>query len=137
VVFDTNVVVSTLIFGRRLAWLRRAWAIGVARPIVCRETVQELIRVLAYPKFRLSDVDRTSLLADYLPYAETAHLPDPTPVVPAPCRDRDDIVFIQLALATQADFLVSGDADLTALAGTIPIASPADLRQTLGWHEAD
>jgi predicted nucleic acid-binding protein len=29
-VFDTNVVVSALIFGRRLAWLRQAWASGAA-----------------------------------------------------------------------------------------------------------
>jgi len=124
-------------FGRRPAWLRRAWSTGAARPIVCRATVQELIRVLAYPKFRLSDADRTALLGDYLPYAETAHLPDPAPVVPVPCRDRDDIVFIQLALATAADFLVSGDADLAELADTLPIASPASLRRTLGWDAAD
>jgi putative PIN family toxin of toxin-antitoxin system len=137
VVFDTNVVVSALVFGQRLGWLRRAWAVGAARPIVCRETVAELIRVLAYPKFRLSDADRTVLLADYLPYAETARLPDPPPTVPAPCRDRSDLVFIQLALAATADCLVSGDADLATLAGPLPIASPATLRRRLGWHDID
>jgi uncharacterized protein len=134
-VFDTNVVVSALIFGRRLGWLRRAWATGDARPIVCRETVDELIRVLAYPKFRLSGEDRTALLADYLPYTETAHLPDPRPSVPVACRDRDDVVFIQLALAAGADVVVSGDADLADLGGTLPIASPRSLRRSLGWHD--
>ncbi len=136
-VFDTNVVVSTLVFGRRLVWLRRAWATGAARPIVCRDTVTELIRVLTYPKFRLSVEDRTALLADYLPYAETECLPHPPPPVPVACRDRDDAVVIQLALAAAADVLVSGDADLATLAGTIAIVSPAALRQRLGWHEAD
>jgi putative PIN family toxin of toxin-antitoxin system len=136
-VFDTNVVVSALVFGRRLAWLRRAWATGAACPIVCRDTVAELIRVLNYPKFRLSGEDRTALLADYLPYAETARLPHPPPSVPVACRDCDDAVFIQLALATAADLLVSGDADLAALADTIAIVSPALLRQCLGWREAD
>jgi putative PIN family toxin of toxin-antitoxin system len=97
--------------------------------------VDELIRVLAYPKFRLSGEDRTALLADYLPYAETAHLPDPRPSVPVACRDRDDVVFIQLALVAGADVLVSGDADLADLAGALPIASPRDLRRRLGWHD--
>jgi putative PIN family toxin of toxin-antitoxin system len=133
-VVDSNVVVSALIFGRRMGWLRRAWATGATRPIVCRETVAELIRVLAYPKFRLSGEDRTALLADYLPYAETARLPDPPPPVPVACRDRDDVVFIQLALAAKAEFLISGDADLAALAGMLPVASPVSLRQALGWH---
>jgi uncharacterized protein len=136
-VFETNVVVSTLIFGRRLAWLRRAWATGATRPIVCRETVTELIRVLTHPKFRMSVEDRTALLADYLPYAETARLPHPPPPVPVACRVREDAIFIQLALATAAVVLVSGDADLATLAGTIAVVSPITLRQRLGWHEAD
>jgi putative PIN family toxin of toxin-antitoxin system len=136
-VFDTNVVVSALVFGRRLAWLRRAWATGATRPIACRETVAELIRVLAYPKFRLADEDRTALLADYLPYAETARLPKPPPPVPVACHDRDDVVFIQLALAAKAEFLISGDADLAALAGMIEIVTPAVLRQRLGWQATD
>ena len=46
-VFDTDVVLSALVFGRRLRWLRRAWADGTVAPIVCRETVTELLRVLA------------------------------------------------------------------------------------------
>ena len=130
-------MVSTLVFGRRLAWLRHAWVTGATRPIVCRETVAEVIRVLAYPTFRLSDEDRTALLADYLPYAETARLPNPPPRVPVASRDRDDVVFIQLVLAAKAEFLISGDADLAALAGKLPVASPASLRQALGWHAED
>lgn len=91
--------------------------------------------MFAYPEFRLSATDRATLLGDYLPYAESARLPNPPPAVPVPCRDRDDIVFIQLALASEVDFLVSGDADLAGLADALPIVSPTDLRQRLGWRE--
>lgn len=63
-VFDTNVVVSALVFGRRLAWLRQAWAAGALVPVVCRPTVDELLRVLAYPKFRLAPAERQALLED-------------------------------------------------------------------------
>lgn len=113
IVFDTNVVVSALVFGGRLAWLVSAWAAGTIVPLVCRETVTELLRVLAYPKFKLTEAERTDLLQDYLPFAEVVVLPDPRPAVPVACRDRDDGVFIELALAAGADALVSGDADLT------------------------
>ncbi len=132
VVFDTNVVISTLVFGGRLAWLPPAWAAGVVVPLVCRETVTELLRVLAYPKFRLTEAERSDLLQDYLPFAEVVVLPDPRPAVPVACRDRDDVVFIELAISASADALVSGDDDLASLdeAG-VPIFTVESLRRWL------
>jgi len=130
-VFDTNVVVSALVFGRRLGWLRRAWASGTAVPVVCRETAAELLRVLTYPKLRLDATERETLLADYLPFAEIVKLTQPLPELPVACRDRDDAVFLHLAIASHADFLVSGDADLASLAGAYRVGSPATFRQLL------
>jgi putative PIN family toxin of toxin-antitoxin system len=131
-VFDTNVVISALVFGRRLVWLRHAWTAGLVIPVVCHETVAELLRVLTYPKFRLNAEDREVLLADYLPFAEVTHLPHPLPELPLVCRDRDDAIFLWLAIASRADLLVSGDADLTVLAASYPVASPAILQRRLG-----
>lgn len=130
-VFDTDVVVSTLVFGRRLGWLRRAWSEGDIVPVVCRETVSELLRVLGYPQFRLSAADRETLLGDYLPFAETAVLPEPLPLLPVACRNRDDAVFIALAIVAGVDVLVSGDADMTVLAEAYPVVSPSMLRERL------
>ncbi len=130
-VFDTNVVVSALVFGGRLRWLRRAWATATATPIVCRETVAELLRVLAYPKFRLETAERELLLGEYLPFAETAVLPGELPELPVSCRDRDDVVFLHLAITSRADLLVSGDTDLTDLAAAYPVVSTSMLRQRL------
>jgi putative PIN family toxin of toxin-antitoxin system len=120
-VFDTNIVVSALIFGGRLAWLRGAWASGTLVPVICRQTTAELLRVLAYPKFRLSAEDRAGLLEDYLPYAEIITLPDPVPPLAVTCRDRKDAIFLSLAIAAGIP-LVSGDIDLTVLRGSAPIA---------------
>jgi putative PIN family toxin of toxin-antitoxin system len=133
IVFDTNVVLSALVFGRRLAWLRASWARGDVTPIVCRETTTELLRVIAYPKFKLSPAERETLLGDYLPFAEVVQLPDPAPALPVACRDRDDMVFIQLAVVARADLLVSGDADLTTLREVAPVAIAAaiDLQRLL------
>lgn len=54
VVLDSNVVLSALLFSRgRLAWIRAAWQGGRFVPLASKPTVEELIRVLGYPKFRL------------------------------------------------------------------------------------
>jgi uncharacterized protein len=116
VVFDTNVVLSALVFGgpatRRL---RTLWQQGACTPLVSKATAGELMRVLAYPKFRLTPAEREDLLADYLPYAEVVMLPQRLPDVPA-CRDPFDLPFLQLAAAGKAT-LVSGDRDLLVLSG--------------------
>ena len=115
VVLDTNVVVSALLFGRgRLAWLREAWQSGYFIPLVGHDTAQELIRVLGYPKFRLSRVEQEALLADFLPFAEV--VADRTPLDDLPAvRDPYDVMFLALARHANADALVSGDADIQAI----------------------
>lgn len=116
VVIDTNLVLSALVFAQgRLAPLRQAWQAHRIQPLVSRVTAAELIRVLAYPKFRLSPEDQRELLADYLPYCKTVRIPEPPPKTPA-CRDAFDVPFLQLALAGKARALVTGDRDLLSLA---------------------
>ena len=120
VVLDTNVVVSALLFTRGPAVrVRHAWHAGKLLPLASRATAAELVRVLAYPKFRLSAEDQAELLADYLPAATVVPVPEPPPAVPR-CRDPHDLAFLHLAAAGSADALVTGDADLLALAGQTP-----------------
>ena len=115
-VLDTNVVLSALVFrGGAAGRLRLAWQQGQVLPLVSTVTVQELLRVLAYPKFCLSQVEQDELLGDYLPYAETLRIPQPPPLVPE-CRDILDLPFLQLAETGKAEVLVSGDRDLLAVA---------------------
>jgi len=117
VVLDTNIVVSALLFADgRLSWIRRAWQQGRIRPLVCKETTEELLRVLTYPKFKLTAQERDELLADFLPYTETVPLPQAREQHPE-CRDPNDRIFLELAAAAQVTVLVSGDADLLALRG--------------------
>ena len=116
VVLDTNVVLSALVFrGGAAAQVRQAWQRGLVLPLASTATVQELVRVLAYPKFRLSPAEQDELLADYLPYAETVRIPEPPPMVPE-CRDLLDLPFMHLAVTGKAQVLVSGDRDLLAIA---------------------
>ena len=119
VVLDTNVVLSALVFGKGpTAQLRAAWRCGAFVPLLSTATAQELVRVLAYPKFRLDALSQQELLADYLPYTLVIKVPEPPPAVPA-CRDPFDLPFLHLATAGKADALVTGDADLLVLAGKV------------------
>ena len=123
VVLDTNVVLSALVFGGGAAGrVRRAWQHGGVLPLASTATVKELVRVLAYPKFRLSQAEQDELLADYLPYTKTVRIPQPPPQVPA-CRDVLDAPFMHLAVAGRAHVLVSGDQDLLAIAAAFEQAS--------------
>lgn len=130
-VFDTNVVVSALLFeGGRLAWLRAAWAAGELTPVVSGATVAELVRVLGYPKFGLAAADREELLGDILPYAELFDGdPDPAPIE---ATDPADQPFVDLVLASGAVALVTGDGALLALAPGVPVVRPSALRPQEG-----
>lgn len=120
VVLDTNVVLSALLFtSGRLAWVRRAWQHGQLQPLVSKDTISELIRVLAYPKFKLSVEERQALLEDFLPYADVVELPHPWPTLPL-CRDEKDQVFLVLAYVGQAQSLITGDGDILAMRDVFP-----------------
>lgn len=120
VVLDTNVVLSALLFtAGRLSWVRHAWQRQQMQPLVCRETASELLRVLAYPKFKLTALEQRDVLGDYLPYVEVVELPTPWPELPA-CRDEKDQVFLVLAHVGKADALVTGDADILAMRDAFP-----------------
>jgi len=123
VVLDTNVVLSALVFrGGVAGQVRLAWQRGLVLPLVSKATVQELVRVLAYPKYRLSQAEQDELLADYLPYAETVRIAHPPSAVPD-CRDALDLPFMHLAVVGKAQALVSGDRDLLAIAAEFESAT--------------
>ncbi len=131
-VLDTNVLVSALLFPEgSTSWLRRMWRSRTILPLVSRETASELVRVLGYPKFSLTGHERDDLLADYLPYCEPVVVEEPLPL--PDCRDPFDRPFLALAVSSQADALVTGDADLLALAPdfSVAIITPSALKERL------
>lgn len=132
IVFDTNIVVSALLFRGRLDWMRKAWYERTVIPLANKVTVQELYQVLSYPKFSLSAADCEELLGDYLPFAELVNMSSRLPVLPK-CRDVDDQKFIELADAAKADMMVTGDKDLLVMAEHVNfmICGPAALQETL------
>jgi putative PIN family toxin of toxin-antitoxin system len=133
VVLDTNVTVSAVLFERgRLTWIRDAWMAERITPLIDRPCLDELLRVLAYPKFRLDEGDVTAILGSYLPWTETVEEGGPVCRLPR-CSDPDDRKFLELAARGRAEVLVTGDADLLDLEGRAPfgIETPARFRGRL------
>lgn len=136
IVLDTNCIIFALIFSRqKMSWLRHNWQSGAIIPLVSKETASELLRVLAYPKFKLTKTEQLVLLADFLPYAETVtslEVPVDLPVI----RDTADQMFLTLAVVGKADALVTGDNDLLVLKDlfkTPPIMSLSEFEK---WQKS-
>lgn len=130
-VFDTNVVVSALVFPRgTTARLRWVWASGSAVPLVSRATTEELLRVLRYAKLRLSSRDVQELLGDYLPWAEAVEVSEGAADVA--CADAEDQKFLDLAVAASADGVVTGDGHLLDVKDSAPfdvVTAPTFMRR--------
>lgn len=136
VVLDTNCLVSALIFSRgRFAWLREAWQAGRFVALASHDTVSELLRILVYPKFKLTRNEQETLLGEFLPYVETVKIDAPPDGLPD-IRDADDIIFLVLAAVARADALVSGDGDIQAVKSQfhIPILTVAEFADWLQAH---
>ncbi len=116
VVFDTNIIISALLFKNgSLSVLRERWTSSNIIPIVSTDTAKELVRVLQYPKFKLSKPEQQELLADYLPYTEIIDMSECKTLDLPICRDLHDQKFLELAYCGKANFLVTGDSDLLIL----------------------
>ena len=131
VVLDVNVLVSALLAPEGApARILTAWVDGAFELVVSPHLLDELRRVLAYPKISrrvgVDDAARIVLLVEQ----QALRVEDPTTDPPIRSADPGDDYLI--ALAADADaLLVSGDAHLTTLIDRAPILTPAQLADRL------
>jgi putative PIN family toxin of toxin-antitoxin system len=134
VVVDTNVLVSALILPRAsvgpvLLCLRQ----GDYTILYNQSLLEELVDVLNRPRIRhkygLTEEDIQALLGLILLRGEVV-IPEQRITA---CRDPRDDKFLEVAVAGEADLIVSGDQDLLALHPfeAIPILSPAEFLEIL------
>jgi putative PIN family toxin of toxin-antitoxin system len=128
-VADTNVLLSGLFWrGRPHALLEQVRA-GTLTLISSPALLAELAEVMNRPKFQAilvrSNTDSEQTLGELRRLAEII---DPPPL-PAPVsRDPSDDAVLALAAASQADLIITADADLLTLGSHagIPIIDPAE-----------
>ena len=112
-VLDTNVVVSALLFSGPPSQLVSAWQSGRLQPVLSAQILDEYIRELAYPKFKLTSAEIRGLIEEtLLPFIETIRT---SPSAIPKLRDPDDAKFIVCAVTASVRWLVSGDDDLLSL----------------------
>ena len=62
VVLDTNVIVSALLFTGKVSCLVDKWKSGSMILLATKEIIQGYLRVLAYPKFELTETEIETVL---------------------------------------------------------------------------
>ena len=133
-IIDTNILIRALIkpqgtVGPVLTRLRN----GDYKLLYAEPLLDELVAKLALPrirdKYHLADDDVETVLALILLRGE--------PVMPqrriTACRDPKDNIVLEVAVAGEADYIVTGDEDLLVLYpfGGIPIVGPAEFLKAL------
>ncbi len=131
IVIDTNVVISALLFGGTPGKLIELWKKGLIRPLLSAEIMTEYLRVLAYPKFKLSEEEINYIIhQEILPFFKVVKsIPGPSIIK----KDPDDDKFIQCAEAGNANIIISGDSHLLALKSYhgITILTPTQLLEEI------
>ena len=114
VVVDTNIWISFLI-GRRLSNLMKLLTRADVQLIFSEELLNELHIVSKRPKFLkyFPSTVQSDRLIDFLrSIGELISLPN---VIPNRCRDAKDDYLLELAIRSDADFLITGDDDLLVI----------------------
>ncbi len=136
VVIDTNVVLSAILFGGIPKRLIPLWKSGRINPLASNKIIDEYIKVLAYPKFELSEEEINYILYyEILPYFDVVvHKPGRVIINQDPSDDK----FIYCAKAGKARAIISGDQHLLSLKsyGKIKIVTPSQfLKEFLDLKE--
>lgn len=113
VVLDTNVLISALLFAGVTSDLVPLWQKDAITVLLSREILDEYLRVLAYPKFELSEHEIKGLIEqELLPFVQVIK---PGTRIRVVRRDPSDNKFLECAVAGKAAVVISGDKDLLAL----------------------
>ena len=134
-VFDTNAVVSALLFNDSAPRRALIKALDTGTILVSATLVQELQDVLNRPRFDryVTREERDEFLMAFMREAE---LVETTETVTA-CRDPKDDQILELAVSGNVDCIVTGDDDLLTLNlfRGIAIITPADFLRVSGLEE--
>ena len=115
VVIDTNVIVSALLFVGKPGKLIQFWKTGQIQPLISKEITEEYLRVLAYPKFNLSENEIGFLLNhEILPYFKVVKI-KPGRWKTTIEDDPSDDMFIRCAVSGMCKIIISGDRHLLDL----------------------
>ncbi len=117
VVLDSNIWLDLLVFDDPATHpIRNALEAGSITALIDDRCFNELERVFDYPQFQRRGIDAAALLATVRRLTHWVAPSAPSARALPQCKDRDDQKFLELAHATNAEWLVSKDRALLKLA---------------------
>jgi putative PIN family toxin of toxin-antitoxin system len=124
VVLDTNVLVSGLAYpGGAPGRIVAVWRQGGLEVTLSRYILDELVRVLPrLPRVRMTSAEIRDLADSFM---FLANVVEPQGSDDTTLRDPADQPVLGTLLTARADYLITGDKDLLALAGQYPVLTPA------------
>jgi len=131
VVIDTNVIVSSILFGGPPGELIPLWKAGIIQPLISADILNEYLKVLAYPKFALTEDEINFIIySEIIPYFEDITVRRQKNIIK---EDPSDDKFIACAEIGKASYIISGDSHLLNLRhyGSIEILSPSQILSKL------
>ena len=126
-VLDTNVLASGIVYGESVPGrIVGAWNQGSIKVVLSHHSLGELARILPRFDHKLHwTPSEYANLIDILTLR--AELVEPEPLDPKAVRDPGDLPVLGTLIASEADYLITGDKDLLALADQYPsIVTPAE-----------
>ena len=112
IVLDTNVLVSGMLWKGNPEKIIHAWKAGKFELITSLATLAELQRVLRYPRIEMPE----EMIKEWIDLLlENSTVVDPKIKVDVIKNDPPDNRFLEVALASNADYIVSGNNHLLDL----------------------
>ncbi len=125
-VFDTNVIISAVLFNNSVPGQAFIRALNHGRILVSKALVGELSRVLGRDRFDryVTREERDAFLSSLIRESSLIEISQAVQV----CRDPEDDQILELAVNGNATYIVTGDADLLVLNPFrgIEIVTPAE-----------
>lgn len=111
VVIDTNVFVSAITGGRITQEIYKELRKDKFKLVTCESLLAELLEVFNRPEFGITQSDLKDFIAFIRAYAKITKINQRVNV----CRDPEDNMIIECALAGKAKYIITGDKDLLVL----------------------
>jgi putative PIN family toxin of toxin-antitoxin system len=133
IILDTSTII-TLLLSTRNNYTRDIVRLATGKKITfvtCKEALNELKTTIATDKFKTYTTHRNHLVGQFVNmYQHTAHIIDISNIMlpsDIKLRDKTDELFVKIALASNANYLISLDNDLLALGtiGQTQVVTPA------------
>ena len=106
-VLDTNVFISAILFKSEANKLVALWQCNKIIFLISKEVLEEYIKVLSYPKFRLTNEEVKYIIEEeLLPFVKPIKTKSKFNII---VNDPSDNKFISLAVDGNAAYIISGD----------------------------